>query len=61
MSGLTLSEADRWRLVSEALAAVSIFLALLLWTTSGRLHATERRVLHALDECPLTLNDLEHS
>ena len=61
MSGATLSEADRWRLVSAALAAVCIILGLLLWTTGGRLHATERRVLHALDGCPLTQDDLEHS
>ena len=61
MSGVALGEADRWRLVSAALAAISILLGLLLWTTTGRLHATERRVLHALDGCPLTREDLEHS
>lgn len=58
---MALNEADRWRLVSAALVAVSILLALLLWTTTGRLHAAERRVLHALDGCPLTQDDLEHT
>lgn len=61
MNSAVLSEADRWRLVSAALMAGCIFLALLLWTSNGRLHAAERRVVHALDGCPLTRDDLEHS
>lgn len=61
MSAAALGEADRWRIVATGLAAACILLGLLLWTTTSRLHAAERRVLHALDGCPLTHEDLEHS
>ena len=56
-----MKEADRWRLVSAGLAALCILLGCSLWVASARLHATERRVLHALDGCPLTREDLEHT
>ncbi len=57
---MTLSEGDRWRVVSAVLAAACIILGLLLHSALRRASLAEARTAHAIFDCYASPEDREH-
>lgn len=55
-----MSAADRWRIVSAALAALCLILGLTLRGALIRAHAAEVRTAHAVFDCYTSPEDRDH-
>lgn len=57
---MTLSEGDRWRIVSAVLAAACVILGLLLHSAVQRASLAETRTAHVIFDCYTSPEDREH-